>query len=47
MPGLELSAYGRADGSLDTVVLACPDIHDRPVGRHVSDRELARNFERI
>src|ERR1700679_1886635 len=36
MPGLELIANGIADGSIDTVVLAFPDMHGRPVGKRVT-----------
>jgi len=36
MPGQELIANGIADGSIDTVVLAFPDMHGRPVGKRVT-----------
>ena len=36
MPGLEFIANGIADGSIDTVVLAFPDMHGRPVGKRVT-----------
>src|SRR5580700_10950109 len=36
MPGLEFIADGIADGSIDTVVLAFPDMHGRPVGKRVT-----------
>jgi glutamine synthetase len=36
MTGPELIANGIADGSIDTVVLAFPDMHGRPVGKRVS-----------
>ena len=36
MPGLEFIAAGIADGSIDTVVLAFPDMHGRPVGKRVT-----------
>jgi glutamine synthetase len=36
MPGLELIAAGIADGSIDTVVLAFPDMHGRPVGKRIT-----------
>jgi glutamine synthetase len=36
MPGRELITAGIADGSIDTVVLAFPDMHGRPVGKRVT-----------
>jgi glutamine synthetase len=36
MTGLDLIATGIADGSIDTVVLAFPDMHGRPVGKRVT-----------
>src|ERR1022692_4333910 len=36
MPGLEMIPAGIADGSIDTVVLAFPDMHGRPVGKRVT-----------
>ena len=36
MPGLELITAGIADGSIDTVVVAFPDMHGRPVGKRVT-----------
>jgi glutamine synthetase len=36
MTGLELIAAGIADGSIDTVVVAFPDMHGRPVGKRVT-----------
>jgi glutamine synthetase len=36
MPGLELITTGIADGSIDTVVVAFPDMHGRPVGKRVT-----------
>jgi glutamine synthetase len=36
MPGLELILAGIAEGSIDTVVLAFPDMHGRPVGKRVT-----------
>jgi glutamine synthetase len=36
MPGLEFIAAGIADGSIDTVVLAFPDMHGRPVGKRIT-----------
>jgi glutamine synthetase len=36
MPGSEFIAAGIADGSIDTVVLAFPDMHGRPVGKRVT-----------
>ncbi len=36
MPGLELITAGIADGTIDTVVLAFPDMHGRPVGKRVT-----------
>jgi glutamine synthetase len=36
MPGLEMITAGIADGSIDTVVLAFPDMHGRPVGKRVT-----------
>ena len=36
MPGRELIDAAIADGSVDTVVLAFPDMHGRPVGKRVT-----------
>jgi glutamine synthetase len=36
MPGRELIDAGIADGSIDTVVIAFPDVHGRPVGKRVT-----------
>jgi len=36
MPGLEFINAGIADGSIDTIVLAFPDMHGRPVGKRVT-----------
>jgi glutamine synthetase len=36
MPGVELITEGIADGTIDTVVLAFPDMHGRPVGKRVT-----------
>ncbi len=36
MPGRELIDAGIADGSVDTVVVAFPDMHGRPVGKRVT-----------
>jgi glutamine synthetase len=36
MPGLEFITTGIADGSIDTVVVAFPDMHGRPVGKRVT-----------
>ena len=36
MPGRELIDAGIADGSIDTVVIAFPDMHGRPVGKRVT-----------
>jgi len=36
MPGLELITAGIADGTIDTVVVAFPDMHGRPVGKRVT-----------
>jgi glutamine synthetase len=36
MPGLEMITSGIADGSIDTVVVAFPDMHGRPVGKRVT-----------
>ena len=36
MPGRELIDEGIADGSVDTVVVAFPDMHGRPVGKRVT-----------
>jgi glutamine synthetase len=36
MPGLEFLTGGIADGSIDTVVLAFPDMHGRPIGKRVT-----------
>ena len=36
MPGLDFIAAGIADGSIDTVVLAFPDMHGRPVGKRIT-----------
>jgi glutamine synthetase len=36
MTGLELIAAGIADGSIDTVVVAFPDMQGRPVGKRVT-----------
>jgi glutamine synthetase len=36
MPGLELITAGIANGSIDTVVVAFPDMHGRPVGKRVT-----------
>jgi glutamine synthetase len=36
MPGLDLILDGIADSSIDTVVLAFPDMHGRPVGKRVT-----------
>jgi glutamine synthetase len=36
MPGSEFIAAGIADGTIDTVVLAFPDMHGRPVGKRVT-----------
>jgi len=36
MPGLELITAGIADGSIDTVIFAFPDMHGRPVGKRVT-----------
>ncbi|HEY1443439.1 MAG TPA: glutamine synthetase family protein [Acidimicrobiales bacterium] len=36
MPGRELIDAGVADGSIDTVVIAFPDVHGRPVGKRVT-----------
>jgi len=36
MPGRELIDSGIADGSIDTVVVAFPDMHGRPVGKRVT-----------
>jgi glutamine synthetase len=36
MPGLDLIASGIADGSIDTVIVAFPDMHGRPVGKRVT-----------
>ncbi|HVA08133.1 MAG TPA: glutamine synthetase family protein [Acidimicrobiales bacterium] len=36
MPGLDFLAAGIADGTIDTVVLAIPDMHGRPVGKRVT-----------
>ena len=36
MPGRELIDAGIADGSIDTVVVAFPDMHGRPVGKRVT-----------
>src|SRR5580698_7961737 len=36
MAGSEIIAAGIADGSIDTVVLAFPDMHGRPVGKRVT-----------
>jgi glutamine synthetase len=36
MPGLDMITAGIADGSIDTVVLAFPDMHGRPVGKRVT-----------
>jgi glutamine synthetase len=36
MPGRELIDAGIAEGSIDTVVIAFPDMHGRPVGKRVT-----------
>ncbi len=36
MPGRELIDSGIADGSIDTVIVAFPDMHGRPVGKRVT-----------
>ena len=36
MPGRQLIDEGIADGSVDTVVVAFPDMHGRPVGKRVT-----------
>jgi glutamine synthetase len=36
MPGLEFIANGIANGSIDTVIVAFPDMHGRPVGKRVT-----------
>lgn len=36
MPGRQLVDAGIADGSIDTVVVAFPDMHGRPVGKRVT-----------
>jgi len=36
MPGRDLIDSGIADGSIDTVVVAFPDMHGRPVGKRVT-----------
>jgi glutamine synthetase len=36
MPGREMIDAGIADGSIDTVVIAFPDMHGRPVGKRVT-----------
>ncbi len=36
MPGRELIDAGIADGSIDTVAIAFPDMHGRPVGKRVT-----------
>src|ERR1700677_1050154 len=36
MTGLDLIATGIADGSIDTVIVAFPDMHGRPVGKRVT-----------
>jgi glutamine synthetase len=36
MPGRELIDAGIADGTIDTVVIAFPDMHGRPVGKRVT-----------
>ncbi|HEX3334237.1 MAG TPA: glutamine synthetase, partial [Acidimicrobiales bacterium] len=36
MPGRELIDAGIADGSIDTIVIAFPDMHGRPVGKRVT-----------
>jgi glutamine synthetase len=36
MPGLQFIADGIADGSIDTVIVAFPDMHGRPVGKRVT-----------
>jgi glutamine synthetase len=36
MPGRELIDAGISDGSIDTVVVAFPDMHGRPVGKRVT-----------
>ncbi len=36
MPGLEYIIEGIADGSIDTVIVAFPDMHGRPVGKRVT-----------
>ncbi len=47
MPGVELITEGIADGTIDTVVLAFPDMHGRPVGKRVTpDFFMARVAER-
>ena len=40
MPGRELIDAGIADGSIDTVVIAFPDMHGRPVGKTGDGRLL-------
>ncbi len=41
MPGLELITTGISDGSIDTVVVAFPDMHGRPVGKRVTPHFFA------
>jgi glutamine synthetase len=41
MPGRELIDAGIADGSIDTVVIAFPDVHGRPVGKRVTSDYFA------
>jgi glutamine synthetase len=41
MPGRELIDAGIADGSIDTVVIAFPDMHGRPVGKRVTAEYFA------
>jgi len=36
MPGRELIEAGIRDGSIDTVVVAFPDVYGRPVGKRVT-----------
>ncbi len=36
MPGLEMLTAGITDGTIETVVLAFPDMHGRPVGKRVT-----------
>jgi len=43
MPGRELITAGIADGSIDTVVLAFPDMHGRPVGKRVTPHFFAEH----